>query len=235
MTDKAALGIQVVSDSANVKAKQVAQVAEACNIQLRDHVAPAWNIDTPLTVSTEPGEGLYLCHLVDSIPEAPGALAYHDVDKHGTPYIKVGVNEVAKAGDTISSVTSHEAVEMQCDIWCQEWSFSSTLKKLVATEACDPVQDQSYLVTLSDGSKVPVSNFVTPAYFVDSAAPGTLDHLGKLTKPFSISEGGYRIDMKAGAVTNTFGKKYPEVRKAQLSVGHGRTFWRHVTMALVDK
>jgi hypothetical protein len=235
MTDKAALGIQVVSETASVTAQEAAQVAEACDIQLRDHVAPAWNIDAPLTVSTEPGEGLYLCHLVDSIPEAPGALAYHDVDAHGTPYIKVGVNEVNKAGDTISSVTSHEAVEMQCDIWCQEWSFSGSLKKLVATEACDPVQDQSYDVTLADGTKVPVSNFVTPAYFVDSGAAGTLDYLGQLKKPFSISTGGYRIDMKAGAVSNTFGEEYPEVRKAQLAVGHGRTFWRHVTMALVDE
>jgi hypothetical protein len=235
MADPVVAGIQIVSETPDVTAEEVKHTAQACTIQLRDHVAPAWNIRSPLKVSTTAKPDYYVCHLVDTIPEAPGALAYHDVDDHGVPYIKVGVSETKKGGDTISSVTSHEAVELQCDIWCQEWSFSDSLKVLVATEACDPVQAQSYDITVADGTKVPVSNFVTPAYFVESAEAGTLDHLGKLTKPFSIADGGYRIDMKGGAVKNTFGKNFKAVKKKQIAAGRGRTFWRHVTIALTDQ
>ena len=38
MTAKSVLGVQVVSQSKAVSKKDVAHIAEACNIQLRDHV-----------------------------------------------------------------------------------------------------------------------------------------------------------------------------------------------------
>jgi len=227
-----AMGIQVINQSGQLDATETRRIAQACHIQLQRDVAKAWDIASPLSVGVANRPGWYRCYFVDKIPEAPGALAYHDIDDDGTPYMKVGVTETLSNGDTISSATSHETVELQCDIFCQEWSYSSGLQHLVATEACDPVQSQSYRIRVGDGTFVPVSNFVTPYYFVDADRGKPLDYLRTLVEPFSIAEGGYRIDMRAGAVKNTFAKGYPRKKKQQIADGHGRTFWRHVTMAL---
>ena len=137
-----------------------------------------------------------------------------------------------KAGESISSATSHEAIELQCDIYCASWSFSNGLKCLVATEACDPVQSETYKVHVSSGSDVEVSNFVTPLYFTPVTS-GNFDHLGQLTSPFQISSGGYQIRMKGGAVHNVFGDKVSEALKEGKAASRGRTFWRQVTAALI--
>jgi hypothetical protein len=52
-----------------------------------------------------------------AIPEAPGALAYHFVQPDGVPAGKIGVETTLNAGETVASATSHEAVELQCDIF----------------------------------------------------------------------------------------------------------------------
>jgi hypothetical protein len=225
-------GIQIINRSSQLDATDTRRIAQACDIQLRRDVAKAWNIASPLRVGLVLRPGWYRCYLVDRIPEAPDALAYHSVDGRGTPFIRVGVTETLANGDTVSATTSHETVELQCDIYCQEWAYSSRLRHLVATEACDPVQAQSYRIRVPDGTFVPVSNFVTPDYFVDSTHGRPLDHQRTLVQPFSIAAGGYRIDMRAGAVTNTFAKGYPRAKKRQIAAGRGRTFWRHVTMAI---
>jgi hypothetical protein len=234
MATPVASGIQVVTRTAKVSEAEARRIAEACHIQLRDHVAPAWNIDRPLSVSVDAHRQTWPCYLVSSIPEAPGALAYHDVDGNGKPYIKVGVTDTLANGDSVSSATSHEMVELQCDIWCQQWCYSSRLQALVATEACDPVQAQTYEIEVTGGHRVEVSNFVTPGYFVDSAGSTGLDHLGKVKRPFAITAGGYRIDHKGGRVTEVYGRRFPPAKVAQMRAGQGRTFWRHVTMALSD-
>jgi hypothetical protein len=226
------MGIQIVNQSEKLDATDTQRIAEACHTQLHRDVAKAWNIAAPLSVGLDPHNDWYRCSLVDSIPEAPGALAYHDIDESGTPYIKVGVGETLKNSDTVSSTTSHETVELQCDIYCQEWSYSSRLGILVATEACDPVEAQSYSIRVADGTEVPVSNFVTPYYFVDADHGQPLDHQRVLMEPFSIATGGYRIDMEAGKVKNSWGAKFPDLKKKQIAAGRGRTFWRHVTMAV---
>jgi hypothetical protein len=102
----------------------------------------------------------------------------------------------------------------------------------VATEACDPVQSQTYTIDVA-GSQTEVSNFVTPHYFTDNALGNPLDHLGQLKNTFDIAHGGYQIQMKAGAVKNVFGAGVSRELKAAKEASHGRTFWRNVTMALV--
>jgi hypothetical protein len=226
------MGIQVINQSNQLGPAEARRIAQACHIQLQRDVAKAWDIASPLSVGVADRPGWYRCYFVDSIPEAPGALAYHDIDEDGTPYMKVGITETLSNGDAISTTTSHETVELQCDLYCQEWAYSSRLRHLVATEACDPVQAQSYRIKVGDGTFVPVSNFVTPFYFVDADRGKRLDYQRTLVQPFSIAKGGYRIDMHAGAVTNTFGKGFPRRKKRQIAEGHGRTFWRHVTMAI---
>ncbi len=226
------MGIVLINQSAKISDKDVKNIAEACDLQLRNDVAPAWDISRPLTVTTTPDLSSYPFYLVDTIPEAPGALAYHFVQPDGVPAGKIGVQTTLQAGDTVAGATSHEAVELQCDIFCASWSFITRLHCLVATEACDPVQGDSYTIKVADGSAIPVSNFVTPYYFTDNPLKEPLDHLGKLQETFAISPGGYQIRMRGGKVTNVYGDEVSAALRKGKEASHGRTFWRHVTMAL---
>jgi len=228
------MGIVLINQSSHISDADVKNIADACDLQLRNDVAPAWNIGKPLdvTAAAAPIPSAYPFFFVDSIPEAPGALAYHFVQADGVPAGKIGVVTTLDAGETVAGATSHEAVELQCDIFCAAWSFSHRLGCLVATEACDPVQADSYTIKVRDGSAVPVSNFVTPSYFADNALGQPLDHLGNLHQTFDIARGGYQIRMKGGRVTNVYGEAFSDALRAGKELSQGRTFWRHVTMAI---
>ena len=223
------MGIVLINQSSAIKDDDVKQIAAACHIQLRDHVGPAWNFAEPLSVSfaSKPDANSFAFFFVDDIPEAPGALAYHFVDDNGMPAGKIGVKTTLNAGESVSAATSHEAVELQCDIFCAAWSFSSELRCLVATEACDPVQSYSYKVGGQD-----VSDFVTPYYFTDNALGHPLDYMKKLSKTFEIAPGGYQIQMKAGRVFNKYGDGLTDALRAAKDANQTRTYWRQITMAI---
>lgn len=228
------MGITFINQSSAISDAEVRRIAEACDIQLRRDVGPSWNIDKPLKVKAgkTAGKGSYPFFLVDNIPEAPGALAYHYVQDNGVPAGKIGVCTTLDAGESVSSASSHETVELQCDIFCATWSYSDRHRCLVATEACDPVQNGTYRIEVADGTRVEVSNFVTPYYFTENALGNKLDHLGVLKRPFDIAPGGYQIQMKAGKVDNVFGAAVSAELRAAKAASQARTFWRHVTMAL---
>ena len=226
------MAIALINQSSAMTDEQVKNIADACSIQLRDHVAPAWDIKSPQEVRTELEPSSYPFFFVDNIPEAPGALAYHFVQDNGVPAGKIGVETTLKAGESVESATSHEAVELQCDIFCAAWSYSDRLQCLVATEACDPVQADTYEIEVADRTKVEVSNFVTPYYFTEDPLGQPLDHLGNLKQTFDMSPGGYLIQMKAGKVSNVYGADFSSALRAGKEASRGRTFWRNVTMAI---
>lgn len=226
------MNIALINHSTAIADEEVKRIAEACDLQLQRDVAPVWNIMHPLRVKSTHSRNDYPFYLVDEIPEEKDALAYHYVQDNGVPAGKIGVKVTLDAGETVSSATSHEAVELQCDIFCASWSYSTRLRCLVATEACDPVQSDVYDVETRDGTRVQVSNFVTPAYFTDDPLGKPLDHLGKLHKTFDIAKGGYQVRMKGGRVDNVYGRDFPDRVRAGKEASHGRTFWRNVTMAL---
>ena len=231
------MSIVLVNQSKMITDADVQNIAEACDHQLGNEVATAWSIENPLRVTTAKiaptkKSGSYPFFFVDEIPEAPGALAYHFVQDNGVPAGKIGVQTTLDAQESVSSATSHEAVELQCDIFCASWSYSNRLGCLVATEACDPVQANTYTIKVEGDAAVEVSNFVTPYYFTEDALGHALDHLGTLTQTFGIAKGGYQIHMKGGAVTNEFGSEFSVKVRAGKEASHGRTFWRNVTMAI---
>ncbi len=226
------MSIVLINQSEAITDAEVQDIADACDHQLRNEVASAWGIKHPLHVSTTGEPKSYPFFLVDEIPEAPGALAYHYVQDDGVPAGKIGVTTTLDAHESVSSATSHEAVELQCDIFCASWSYSDRLACLVATEACDPVQSDTYRLELANGASVEVSNFVTPYYFTEDPLGQPLDHLRTLTRTFGIAKGGYQIRMKGGKVTNVFGADFSQKVRAGKEASHGRTFWRNVTMAL---
>src|SRR5262245_27749393 len=226
------MNIALINHSTVLSDKEVHRIADACDIQLRRDVAPPWDIKHPLRVTTTRSDNEYPFFLVDAIPEERDALAYHYVQDNGIPAGKIGVKTTLDAGDSVSSAASHEAVELQCDIFCASWSYSTRLRCLVATEVCDPVQADTYSIEARDGTRVEVSNFVTPAYFTDDPLGKPLDHLRRLDKTFDIARGGYQIRMKGGRVKSVYGRGFSDRVRAGKDASRGRTFWRQVTMAL---
>ena len=118
-----------------------------------------------------------------------------------------GKGEMLRGPLSVSAVLSHEVIEAYCDPDVNLWADRGD-GFLIAYEACDPVENDVYDVETKDGTKVSVSNFVLPAWF-DSLTPegSKLDFMAKLSKPFTMSEGGYLVmrHPKSGEIKNVFG------------------------------
>lgn len=208
--------IYLVNKSTNVSDADVAAMAAACSKQLAQHVAPAHFVTAApvlfLGKGAQPPVKQARIIAVQDTCDDPEALGYHTED--GTEHIwgVVGTKAVLDQGAkaltgpySVSSVVSHEVCEMFMDPFCSGW-FDSGQGWLVAYELCDPVQSDWYTI---DG--VAVSNFVTGPWFNPMAARTTkLDFMGKLTRPFSMSKGGYLVQMREGKVTQKFGAQMPE-------------------------
>ena len=130
---------------------------------------------------------------------------------------------------SVSSVLSHEVLEMfvnpNCNLWANDGKGSA-----YSFEVCDPVEAPSYPV-----NGVSVSNFVTPSWF-DPLAPATaqFDKLGQLHGPFSILKGGYLVYESAGKEQQKFGDEFPAVAPGHEAPGRWPApgaAWRRPTLA----
>lgn len=210
-------------------------IAEALAVQSQRDVAPWWETvadefdvfpslgQVPLNTANQK---ISIFHLVDAIPEAPDALAYHTVDSLGRPMLKLGWNAIRAAGGTmikggvsLSSAMSHEAIETRVNPFVRGWEDMNDGVTEVAREACDPVESDSYEV---DG--VAMSNFVGPRWFSDSEGP--YDFMGTCKAPFTMSSngGGYmvlRTGGPAGETKEVFGDKVTPERRAHIQ-SYGR-------------
>jgi hypothetical protein len=126
---------------------------------------------------------------------------------------------------SVSSVLSHEVLEMFIDPNCNLWA-SDGKGSVYSFEVCDPVEAPSYNV-----NGISVCNFVTPAWF-DPMAPATaqFDKLGQLTAPLSILRGGYVVYESAGQEHQEFGENFPEWRK-QMKAGPSARARRRLNQA----
>lgn len=210
--------IYVTNKSTQVSDADMAKATAACAVQLATHVAPAHGLVPAPVRFLAQGKALpkggRLITVMDTLDD-PQALGYHteDFGDHvwGVVGTKAAMDQGAEAltGQyAISSILSHEVMEMFVDPWCSGW-FDNGRGTLIAYEVGDPVENDFYLV-----NGVAVSNFVTGEWFNPSAAKGDrFDYLGHLTKPFSMSRGGYWVQSKAGATSQKFGEAMPEWRK----------------------
>jgi hypothetical protein len=132
---------------------------------------------------------------------------------------KILYNPAVRNDITVSSVLSHEVIELFIDPFVDLWADGPQISagSEYSFEACDPVEADIYQITPnSTVGTVSVSNFVYPEYFNESTSTGTkLDYLSKLTRPYTMSDYGYMIVRSApGQETAIFGAKYPAVLKA---------------------
>jgi hypothetical protein len=164
------------------------------------HFLPVWGYPVTLYNTKKPKPGDWLFVYLDDADTA-GALGYHDLTKNGVPLSKIFVKTTLQNNEKVSVTACHELFEMVIDPIANLWAESRDGVEY-AYEMCDPVEADTFLV---DG--IEMSNFVHPAWFEPFKHPaGTkYDHLGLLTKPFSMTKGGYMIVKKNGHVGQVFG------------------------------
>ena len=209
-------------------------IAEALTIQVARDFAPAWGVTAVRFTVGGRGEKI---HFFEDAHQA-GDYGWHIVDGRGLPYAHVFADPSFSAGsdwitgpDAISVTASHEALEMLADPAAGEYSFNGA-RLMWAREVCDAVQADTYRI-VANGFRVPVSNFVLPAFF-NPWADGPYDHLGVLREPFSIARGGYAILERATRTRERDARRFevrfddsvPAWQRRQKLEGWGRTYWR---------
>jgi hypothetical protein len=212
------------------------------NRQLRDDVAPPLGILPPRVIfvpRSGPSQKLdALIGILDDADQA-GDLGWHTEGPDATVYGRVFARpvlsnggDVLAAGLSVCSVLSHEAIETLGDSACDRWAQRAD-GTLIAMELCDPVEGDSYRVTVTSGLAAgesitgTVSDFVLPSWFDPDAAPGATDHLGLVTAPFQVRATGYVITQSGGTVSMSWGDEYPEWRKATKQQETSRTARRN--------
>jgi hypothetical protein len=212
--------IAILNQSTLVSNADAATMTEAVAAQVRYDAAPAWDrAPAAVVFYTDPSAVPAQAHglaLVDTIQNQPqGVLGFHTEDQGGKLWgvvaAKPELDNGAKVttGDwSVSSVLSHEVLEMYVDPNCNLWANDGK-GSAYSFEVCDPVEAPSYTV-----NGVSVSNFVTLSWF-DPLAPATaqFDKLGQLHAAFSILKGGYVVYESAGKEQQKFGDEFPQWRR----------------------
>ena len=222
--------IAILNQSTLVSDTDAAAMTEAVAAQVRYDAAPLWDrAPAAVVFYTDPAAVPAAAHgiaIVDTIQDQPeGVLGFHTEDQGGKLWgvvaAKPELDNGAKVttGDwSVSSVLSHEVLEMfidpNCNLWANDGQGSA-----YSFEVCDPVEAPGYAV-----KGVSVSNFVTPSWF-DPLAPATaqFDKLDQLHAAFSILKGGYVVYESAGKEQQKFGDEFPQWRKDMKSGPLART------------
>lgn len=158
------------------------QWCAAMNKSMLNDFAPVYQILAQWRVDSTAAPDEMVMGLFEH-PDQPGALGYHDYTPTGSPYGKVFPKLDAQDGVPLSSTLDHEGKEAAKDLTCDNGRQSRVDGQWWADEPCDAVEQDSYTV---DG--VTLSNFVLPGWY---SGIGDYDFLKKLTKPLSVTPGGY--------------------------------------------
>jgi hypothetical protein len=172
-------------------------VAAAVSVQLDRDFAPEWGGAYSVRVGSPtdivPGEVVFA--IVDSLPDAPGAIAYHDVGGTAVPVAFLALS-TCNTLDDVSTAISHECCETGGDAECNLWADSAAGQEM-AREACDAVESLSYLV-----GDIRVSDFVLQSFFAPNGqAPYSYVQAtggGGPSAPFQTAPGGYQIVRSSG-------------------------------------
>jgi len=227
--------IAIINKSTVVTNADVTSMANVCNTQITRDVAPAWG-RSPIPVAFYSNENLVpstaaKIYIFDNADQA-GALGYHTETMSGVVFGKVFAKTIkdyglptlykanAQKSITISSVLSHEVIELFVNPYVNLWSDGPQISQgnEYSYEACDAVEGDVYQITITAKPSniiVSVSNFLYPEYF-DTASPSTvkLDYLGLIKTPFTMTSNGYMVVRStSGNETAIYGATYPRILK----------------------
>jgi hypothetical protein len=169
-------------------------VADAATIQThRDFGRPppsGYGAVATVRVASDPTD-IYAHEWVLAYVPGPGpvtAVGYHDRTSSGQPLIRVFPALEAPAMRGV--VETHEIIETLADPWLEK-VVRDPFGRLVAFEPADPVEASWYPIETRHGF-VPVTNFVTPAYYQPRHCPEVpYDALGMIRYPGEVLPGGY--------------------------------------------
>lgn len=193
------------------------KIASAVNYQLQNHVCPSWQI-LPWSCNfykdeSEIPKEANIIYILDTTDRGK-CLGYHDKDSTGKHYANVFVETIFENNGTeysseysISSVISHEACEIICNLQLNCWrQISEKHLIFILQNICDPVQGEAYIINI-DNTNIYVSNFVLPSWF-DYTSPSNckLDWNNSILKPFTLCKTGYAIISTDNKVGKHFGK-----------------------------
>lgn len=196
------LQIGLINKATTPLGVDISDMAKALQQQVSRDFAPLWQADVNLILLDDATDDYDNLILFDNADQA-GALGYHDLSPKGHAYGKVFVKTTLAQKETVSSVTSHELLEMLGDPNVDQIAKNPRNGYIYAVEACDAVETESYQI---DG--VTVSNFVTPTWFDPNAlASAKFDFLGTVHSPFKINPGGYMPVQVNGRWTQIFGSE----------------------------
>ncbi len=175
--------VAIVDERAAPVGPPVATVAAALQQQLDRDFAPTWGISAQLVVvpaRTAPPLGAWWLVLLD---QSDGSdLGYHFVTSEGAPLGKVFCGWL---GASWSATASHELLEMLGNPFVNRVVYDPQAGCPVGVEVCDPCELDTYLL-----GGVPVSDFVTPAWFGMIAPAPPYDRLRLIGAPFALRPGG---------------------------------------------
>ena len=177
-------------------------VAEAATLQAhRDLGRPApygYGVAATVRVASDPRDirahEWVLAYLPGSGPSS--VLGYHDRTPSGCPlmYVFPFLEDPSLRG----LVETHEIIEALVDPYLNK-VFPDAFGRLVACEPADPVESTWYPIA-ARGRWVPVTNFVTPAYYQPHLFPNApYDFLGLIRYPGEVLTGGYASVLTPGA------------------------------------
>lgn len=170
-------------------------------------------------------EQRFYLEMVDDLPEAPGALGYHDVDAKGIPYSRIAVTPSFDSGSdwltgqySVLSVLEHEADETTLNPIINIWRDIDGRTE-TAQEGCDAVEDTGYRHGGADHT-----NFLLPEWF-NPFGKAPFDYLGALNEPFSLTSGGYMITREPGKEGQVWKKR----------VLYGKAYESYVNLEMFKK
>jgi hypothetical protein len=179
------------------------QIAVAATVYLNRDLAMYWGIPIGAQVRTSDGtdiqDGEWVFVILPALPNAPDAVAYHDVNGNGAPVLFDAItlsNTLIGSGNSLSVAITHELAETAVDEACNAWRDAGDGTEH-AQEACDAVESSDYTIDVN-GAPVAVSNFVLPAFFNPTHA-GPYDKMTLLGAPFTTMPGAYQIVRTPGS------------------------------------
>jgi hypothetical protein len=177
------------ADGSKLSASVLVHIAEAVMMQMNGEFADEYGGTVQIRVAANgtdvrPGELTY--SFEGTLPEAPGASAYH-ADNKGEAIAYCAVSTCANllGANGISVDASHEIAEAQGDPGCNRL-LDDTKGQVHADEKCDAVEMQSYAKKCVDGTQVQVSNFLLQAWGVPGASP-PYDYMSKAGLPGAVA------------------------------------------------
>ena len=159
-----------------------------------------------------------------TLPEVPGASAYHDINGTGVPFAFCAVTTWRESygPSGVSVDASHEILETAGDQGANQWA-DDTKGTLHAYEMCDAVEVQTYGKTCADGTVVQVSNWLLRSWFNPNAiCPLRLHGVRPASRARSLlpgrcrllgNGGNYQIIRKSTAESDSFASRVEGKRR----------------------